>query len=57
MGEIRSSGSRWRELLGSGSIQTVVELDMAWNLLREEFLDRDRRGQEMESLMGVQGGW
>ena len=54
MGEIRSSGSRWRELLGSGSIRTVVELDMAW---REEFLDRDRRGPEMESLMGVQGGW
>ena len=49
-------------MLGSGS-RTVVELDMAWNTFREEaiqarqFLDRDRWGQEMEELLGVQGGW
>ena len=61
IGEIRNYGNRWM-MLGSGS-RTVVELDMAWNTFREEaiqarqFLDRDRWGQEMEELLGVQGGW
>ena len=70
MGEMRNSGSRWRELIASGS-RTGVELETAWNTLRGEamessqYLERDMsgplqvrvEGQVREGLMGVQGGW
>ena len=49
LGDMRISGHRWRDLMASGS-RTGNELEMAWNIMREEaiqssqFLDKDMSG-------------
>ena len=61
LGGMRDSGSRWRELLASGS-RTGVELQLAWNILRDEamqssqYLDRDMSGPLQVSVEGAGDG-